>query len=80
VEEVTGDWKKFRKRLPNLYSLPNNDKRKDKIGGACSMYETRNAYKVLAGELEGKRPGTPWCKWDNSKMDLKRNMVCAGFT
>jgi hypothetical protein len=32
----------------------------------------RNAYKILVGKLEGKRPlGRPWSRWeDNVKMDL----------
>jgi hypothetical protein len=34
------------------------------------MYRMRNAYKILAGELTRKRPGTPRCKWDNPKMDI----------
>jgi hypothetical protein len=33
----------------------------------------RNAYRILVGKPEGKRPlGRSRCKWvDNSKMDLK---------
>jgi hypothetical protein len=33
----------------------------------------RNAYKVLVGKPEGKRPlGRPRCRWvDNIKMDLR---------
>jgi hypothetical protein len=32
-----------------------------------------NAYKILVGKPEGKRPvGTPRCRWeDNIKMDLR---------
>jgi hypothetical protein len=32
----------------------------------------RNAYRILEGKLEGKRPpGRPRCRWvDNIKMDL----------
>jgi hypothetical protein len=33
----------------------------------------RNAYRILVGKTEGKRPlGTPRCRWvDNIKMDLR---------
>jgi hypothetical protein len=35
------------------------------------MGETRNAYRILLGKPEGKRPlGRPRCRWvDNIKMD-----------
>jgi hypothetical protein len=35
--------------------------------------ETRNAYRILVGKPEGKRPlGRPRCRWvDNIKMDLR---------
>jgi hypothetical protein len=37
------------------------------------MGETRNAYRILVGKPEGKRPlGRPRRKWvDNIKMDLR---------
>jgi hypothetical protein len=37
------------------------------------MGETRNAYRILVGESEGKRPlGRPRRRWvDNIKMDLR---------
>jgi hypothetical protein len=36
------------------------------------MRERRNAYRILVGKPEGKRPlGRPRCRWvDNIKMDL----------
>jgi hypothetical protein len=43
------------------------------MGRACSTIgETKNAYRILVGEPEGKRPlGRPRCTWvDNIKMDL----------
>jgi hypothetical protein len=43
------------------------------MGGSCSTNgEKRNAYKLLVGKLEGKRPpGRPRRRWvDNIRMDL----------
>jgi hypothetical protein len=43
------------------------------MGGACSTNgEKRNAYRLLVGKPEGRRPlGRPRCKWvDNIRMDL----------
>jgi hypothetical protein len=43
------------------------------MGRACSTNgDTRNAYRILVGKPEGKRPlGRPRCRWvDNIKMDL----------
>jgi hypothetical protein len=43
------------------------------VGRACSPNgEKRNAYSLLVGKPEGKRPlGRPRCRWvDNIKMDL----------
>jgi hypothetical protein len=41
------------------------------------MGEKRNAYSILVGNPEGKRPlGRPRRRWvDNNKMDLKDGMV-----
>jgi hypothetical protein len=43
------------------------------------MGEKRNAYKILVGKPEGKRPiGRPRSRWeDNIKMDL-REIGCDG--
>jgi hypothetical protein len=43
------------------------------MGGSCSTNgEKRNAYRLLVGKPEGKRPlGIPRRRWvDNSRMDL----------
>ncbi|KAJ4431384.1 hypothetical protein ANN_19981 [Periplaneta americana] len=52
-------------------------------GHVAHMGESRNAYGVLVGMLEGKRPlGRPKCRWeDNIKMDLRKVnvMVETGF-
>jgi hypothetical protein len=48
--------------------------KEDEMRRACSTNgETRNAYKILVGKPEGKRPlGRPRCSWvDNMKMDLR---------
>jgi hypothetical protein len=45
----------------------------DEMGGPCSTYgEKRNAYRLLVGKPEGKRPlGRPRRTWvDNIRMDL----------
>jgi hypothetical protein len=44
------------------------------MGRACSTnIAKRNAYRILVGEPEGKRPlGRPRCRWvDNIKMDVR---------
>jgi hypothetical protein len=43
-------------------------------GHVARMRETRNAYRILVGKPEGKRPlGRPRRRWmDNIKMDLKK--------
>jgi hypothetical protein len=44
------------------------------MGMTCSTHgEKMNAYRVLAGKPEGKRPlGRRRCRWeDNIKMDLR---------
>jgi hypothetical protein len=42
-------------------------------GHVARMRETRNAYRILVGNPEGKRPlGRPRRRWvDNIKMDLR---------
>jgi hypothetical protein len=41
-------------------------------GHVTRMGEKRNAYRILVGKPEGKRPlGRPICRWvNNIKMDL----------
>jgi hypothetical protein len=42
------------------------------VGGVCSPNGGKNAYRLLLGKPEGKRPlGGPMCRWvDNIRMDL----------
>jgi hypothetical protein len=63
--------------LRNLYSSPNmirmiKSRRMRWAGHVARMGETRNAYRILVGKSEGKRPlRRPRCRWvDNIKMDL----------
>jgi hypothetical protein len=51
-----------------------NHVKKDEMGvHVARMGEKRNAYKILVGKPEGKRPlGRPERRWvDNIKMDLR---------
>jgi hypothetical protein len=43
-------------------------------GHVARTEEKRNAYRLLVGKPEGKRPlGRPRCRWvDNIRMDLER--------
>jgi hypothetical protein len=76
-DEVTGDWRKLHnEELHNLYSLPNimiKSRRMRWAGHVARMGETRNAYKILVGNPEGKRPlERRRRRWvDNIKMDLR---------
>jgi hypothetical protein len=61
-----------------LYSLPNiigmiKTRRMRWAGHVTWMGEMRNAYRILVGKPEGKRPlGRPRRRWvDNIKMDLR---------
>jgi hypothetical protein len=61
-----------------LYSSPSvirviKSRRMRWAGHVAQMGERRNAYKILVGKPEGRRPlGRPRRKWlDNIKMDLR---------
>jgi hypothetical protein len=63
--------------LHNLYSSPNiigtfKSRRMRWAGHVARMGEQRNAYRILVGKPEGRRPlGRPRRWWvDNIKMDL----------
>jgi hypothetical protein len=78
-DEVTGGWRKLHnKELHDLYSSPSiiriKSRRMRWAGHVARMGEKRNAYRLLVGKPEGKRPlGRPRHRWvDNTKMDLLR--------
>ncbi|KAJ4429997.1 hypothetical protein ANN_22201 [Periplaneta americana] len=78
-DEVTGEWRKLHNtELHALYSSPDiirniKSRRLRCAGHVARMGESRNAYRVLVGRPEGKRPlGRLRRRWeDNIKMDLK---------
>ncbi|KAJ4438068.1 hypothetical protein ANN_14007 [Periplaneta americana] len=78
-DEVTGEWRKLHSaELHALYSSPDiirniKSRRLRWAGYVARMGESRNAYRVLVGRPEGKRPlGRPRRRWeDNIKMDLR---------
>jgi hypothetical protein len=78
--EVTVDWRKLNnEELHNLHSSPNiirmiKPRRMRWTGHVARRGETMNAYRILVGKPEGKRPlGTLSCRWvDNIKMDLRQ--------
>jgi hypothetical protein len=77
-DEVTGGWRKLHdKEFHDLYSSPSiiriiKSKRMRWAGHVVRMGEKRNAYRLLVGKPEGKRPlGRPRRRWvDNIKVDL----------
>jgi hypothetical protein len=77
-DEVTGEWRKLHnKELHDLYSSPSiiritKSRRMRWAGHVARMGEKRNAYRLLVGKPEEKRPlGRPRRRWvDNIRMDL----------
>jgi hypothetical protein len=77
-DEVTGEWRKLHnKELHDLYSSPSiitiiKSRRMRLAGHVARMGEKRNAYRLLVGMPEGKRPlGRTRCRWvDNIRMNL----------
>jgi hypothetical protein len=75
---VTGDWRKLHnEELQNLYPSPNiirmmKSRRIRWAGHVARMRETRNAYKILVGKPDRKRPlgRRRSRRVDNIKMDL----------
>jgi hypothetical protein len=75
---VTGEWRKlYNEELRDLYSSPSiiriiKSRRMRWAGHVARMGVKRNAYRLLVGKPEGKRPlGKPRRGWaDNIRMDL----------
>jgi hypothetical protein len=74
---VTGEWRKLHnEELRDLYSSPSiikimKPRRMRWAGHVARMGEKRNAYRILAGTSEGKRPlRRPRRRWVDIRMDL----------
>ena len=78
-DEVTGEWRRLHnEELNDLNSSPNivrviKSRRMRWAGHVARMGEEREAYRILVGKPEGKRPlGRPRRRWvDNIRMDLQ---------
>ena len=78
-DEITEEWRKLHNaELHALYSSPNiirnlKSRRLRWAGQVARMGQSRSAYRVLVGKIEGKRPlGRPRRRWeDNFRMDLR---------
>jgi hypothetical protein len=78
-DEVTGEWRKrHNEELRDLYSSTSiiriiKSRRMRWAGHVARMGEKSNAYRLLVGKLERKRPlGRPRRGWvDNIRMDLR---------
>ena len=78
-DEITGEWRKLHNaELHALYSSPNiiRNLKSGQLRWAwhvAHMEQLRNAYRVLVGKPESKRPlGRPRRRWeDNIKMELR---------
>jgi hypothetical protein len=76
---VTGGWRKLHnEELHNLYSSPNiirtiKSRRMRWARHVARMGEKRNAYRILVGKPEGRRPlGRPRRRWvDNINIELR---------
>jgi hypothetical protein len=77
-DEVTGEWRKLHnEELHDLYSSRSiirilQARRMRWVGHVARMGEKRNAYRLLVGKPEGRRPlGRPRHRWlENIRMDL----------
>jgi hypothetical protein len=61
-DEVTGGWRKMHyEKLHNLYSSPSilriiKSRRMRRAGQVARIGEKRNAYRILVGKPEGRKP------------------------
>jgi hypothetical protein len=76
-DEVTREWRKVHnEELHELYSSPSiirilKSRRMRWARHVARTEERRNAYRLLVGKLEGKRPlGRPRRRWLNIRIDL----------
>jgi hypothetical protein len=75
--EATGDWRKLHnEELHNFYSSPGiirmiKTRRMRWAGHVARMGEKRNAYRILVGKPEGRRPLGRHTWVDNIKMDFR---------
>jgi hypothetical protein len=77
-DEVTGEWRKLHnEELQDLYSSPSiiriiKSRRMRWAGHVARIGEKRNAYRLMVGKPEGKRPlGRPRRRWvDNIRINL----------
>jgi hypothetical protein len=77
-DEVTGEWRELHnEQLRDLYSSPSiirimKARRMRWASHVARMGEKRNAYRLLVGKPEGRRPlGRPRLRWvDNIRMNL----------
>jgi hypothetical protein len=77
-DEAMGEWRKLHnKELHDLYSSPSiiriiKSQRMRWAGHVTRLGEKRNAYRLLVGKPEGKRPlGRPRHRWvDNIRNDI----------
>jgi hypothetical protein len=88
-DEVTGGWRKLHnEEVHNLYSSPSiirmiKSRRMRWAGHVARMGERKNAYRILVGKPEGRRPlGRPRRRLvNNIKMDLRyKGIVWIGLT
>jgi hypothetical protein len=78
-DKVTGEWRKLHnEELRDLYSSPSiiriiKSRRMRWSRHVARMGEKMNAYRLLVGKPEGKRPlGRPRRRWvDNIRMDIR---------
>jgi hypothetical protein len=78
-DEEIGSWRKLHyEELHNFYSCPSiirmiKSRRMRWAGYVARTGRKSNAYMILVGKPEGKRPlGRPRCRWvDNIKMDFR---------
>jgi hypothetical protein len=79
-DEMTGGWRKLlNEELSDFYSSPRiirimKSRRMRSAEHVARMGEKRNAYRLLVGKPEGKRPlGRPRRRWvDNNRAGLGR--------